>query len=439
MPMEARSTQKNPRPRIALALLLAINLFNFLDRQVLAAVLPQVRTEFFGADQAAAGAKAGLLATAFLATYMLMAPILGWLADRYSRWIIVGVSVALWSLASGWSGTAASFGSLLLSRMWVGIGEAGYGPAAPALIADLYPVESRGRALSWFFLAVPVGSALGYVAGGLAASHLGWRWAFYLVVPPGLLLAALCCFFQDPRPARPARPSTPKPSTEWRANLRKLIAIRSYRFNCGAMTAMTFAIGGIAFWMPDYIFRTRTSEFAQSPHLLATINTVFGGITVLAGLLGTLTGGWLADRLRPRFPQSYFLVSGVGILLAFPPLAAMLWVPFPYAWGLIFCSVFFLFFNTGPSNTALANVAPPAIRSLAFALNIFVIHALGDAISPPLIGWIGGRWGMNTAFLLVGAVMVLAGVFWLGGARHLPKDSADAQAAPQLPSALRDH
>jgi MFS family permease len=406
----------------ALALLFAINLFNYLDRQILAAVLPEIRTDLLGMFGSSAQVKAGFLATAFLVTYMLAAPVLGRLADRFSRWLLIAVSVALWSLASGWSGLASSFTGLLLSRMAVGIGEAGYGPSAPALISDLFPIESRGRALALFSLAMPVGGALGYLFGGYAAAHWGWRSAFLLVVPPGLLLALLCLRFRDLYRVRPA--DAPKASRI--TVLRSLFSVPSYRLNCAAMTAMTFTLGGIAFWMPDYIVRCRGHEFPGTPHLLAHVNMVFGGITVVAGLLGTVAGSVLAEKIRARISGAYFLVSGAGIFLAFPALATMLWTPFPGAWAWLFLSVFFLFLNTGPSNTALANVTPGAIRSSAFAVNILVIHAFGDTISPPLIGWIGGIWGMNTAFLLVGAVMVLAAGFWLRACRHLEPDTAKA-------------
>src|SRR5437588_2775490 len=183
----------------ALTLLLAINLFNYIDRYVLASVLPTLKQEFLAVDPNQNG-KAGLWTTAFLISYMFTAPIFGWLADRFSRWILIGTSVAIWSLASGWSGLATSFAVLLCTRLFVGIGEAGYGPAAPTVIADLYPVKVRGRVLAWFYVAIPVGSALGYMFGGLMAdlSEDGWRWAFYLVVPPGILLGLLCFTQREP-------------------------------------------------------------------------------------------------------------------------------------------------------------------------------------------------------------------------------------------------
>ncbi|MGV3533313.1 MAG: spinster family MFS transporter [Chthoniobacteraceae bacterium] len=428
-PVTAARPASNSAANWALGLLLAINLFNYIDRQVLAAVEPQIRETLLAGDPNAK-AKTGLLATAFLFSYMLMAPVFGILADRYSRWILCGISVALWSLASGWSGLAMSFGVLLFTRMLVGVGEAGYGPAAPTIISDLFPLEKRGRMLSYFYLAIPVGSALGYGIGGFIASHWGWRWAFYAVVPPGLLLATICFFMRDRRKSR-VKPATPEgaTATDKFAHYKSLLKIRSYVCNTAAMTAMTFAIGGIAFWIPSYVYETRGSEFPQSPQLLGAINMTFGAICVVAGLIATLLGGWTGDRLRTRYPGSYFLVSGAGMALAFPFTVAMLYVPFPYAWGCIFFAVFFLFFNTGPANAALANVTPPDIRATAFAMNILVIHALGDAISPPLIGYVAGKSSMNAAFLMVSGMMLVASFFWLWGSRYLGADTAAIENA----------
>ena len=306
--------------RTALTLLLAINLFNYIDRYVLASVLPTLKHQFLEGDPNQNG-KAGLWTTAFLISYMCTAPIFGWLADRFSRWILIGISVAVWSLASGLSGMATSFAILLCTRLFVGIGEAGYGPAAPTIIADLYPLKTRGRILAWFYVAIPVGSALGYAYGGKVADLLGWRWAFYLVVPPGLFLAACCFFMREPRAVSVA---TGPPLRDYRG----LFRIRSYVFNTAAMTVMTFAIGGFSAWMPDYIFVDRRAEFSPSQNLLGNIDLTFGAITAAAGLLATLFGGWAGDKLRERFASSYFLVSGSGMLLCVPATIAVIYVRF---------------------------------------------------------------------------------------------------------------
>lgn len=401
----------------ALWLLLGINLFNYIDRQVLAAVEPDIRATLFAANDVNAMAKTGALGTAFLITYMLTAPALGWLADRFSRWIIIGSAVILWSVASGASGLAATFFALLLTRVFVGIGEGGYGPAAPTVLADLFPLATRGRVLAVFCAAIPVGSALGYVFGGLINEHLGWRWAFYLIAPPGLLLGLLCFFQRDPRARGITRPERQRASLD---DYVALFRTPSYVLNCAAQTAMTFAIGGIGFWVAAYL------KFRGQP---PSATKFFGVIIVVAGLVSTLLGGWLGDRLRRRYAGSYFLISGLGMIVAFPLFVTMLFTPFPAAWFFMFAAVFFIFLNTGPSNTALANVAPPKVRATAFALNILVIHALGDAAAFPTIGFIAGHTNMNVAFLFVSVIMLVAAIAWLMGVKYLPADTAAVEAA----------
>jgi MFS family permease len=398
----------------ALVLLLVINLFNYIDRQILAAVEPDIRAAFFAPGDKNAMAKTGLLGDAFFVTYMVSAPVLGLLADRFSRWVIVGAAVILWSLASGGSGLAATFGILFATRVCVGIGEGGYGPAAPTILADLFPLQTRGRVMAIFCAAIPVGSALGYVIGGIVGAHLGWRWAFYLVTPPGLLLGLLCFLQRDPRVALP-HSASPFPRRGL-ADYVRLFRTRSYLINCAAQTLMTFVTGGLGFWVSAYLrYRNQSADVGM---------TIFGLITVVAGLSSTLLGGVVADKLRERFAGSYFWVSGIGMLVACPFFVATLYAPFPMAWFTMFVAIFFLFLNTGPSNTALANVSLPAVRATAFAVNIFVIHALGDVQAFWLLGYIGGHTNMHVAFLFVSVIILASGLAWLIGVKYLPADTA---------------
>jgi MFS transporter, Spinster family, sphingosine-1-phosphate transporter len=400
----------------ALGLLLAINLFNYIDRYVLASVIPKLREEFFSAGTTNVDAKLGFLAQAFLVSYLIASLLFGWLADRWSRWLIVGGGVIAWSLASGASGLATTYLALLFTRMFVGVGEAAYGPVAPTIISDLYPVERRGRVLAWFYLAMPVGSALGYTFGGVMAQHWSWRWAFYLSLPPGILLGLWALFMREPRRATTANASRTATWSDYKA----ILATPSFVYNTIGMTLMTFAVGGMAYWMPDYIHTFRHGGD------LDHVGFVFGALTATAGLISTLAGGWAGDKLRTRYPGSYFLVSGWGMLVAVPFFVGALFAPFPAAWALIFVTEFCVFFNTGPSNTILANVTQPTVRASAFALNIFVIHALGDVISPPLIGWISDLTGgnMNAGFGVVSLAIFLSGVVWILGAKHLERDTA---------------
>jgi predicted MFS family arabinose efflux permease len=454
-----------PGARLALALLLAINLVNYIDRYVLAAVEDQIQHDFHSTE-----AQTGLLATAFLVSYMCFAPLFGWLADRHSRWLLVGIGVLLWSVASGATGLATAIGMMLATRVFVGIGEAAYGPAAPTIIADLYPIERRGQVLAWFYVAIPVGSALGYILGGQVL-HWGftWHWAFFIVVPPGLLLGLWALWMRDPRRANVAaghsdgatggNPSARRYAAQSPAKLsdyKQLLHIPSYLYNTAGMTAMTFAMGGLAFWIPRYLVWRKVHAGLLDPMnqelrkaALSDANWVFGLIVVVTGLAATLSGGWVGDKLRNRWPGSYFLVSGYGMLIALPFFLAALFIPFPAAWACIFITCCGLFFNTGPSNTILANVTHPSIRAAGFALNIFIIHLLGDAISPPLIGKINMLFGthadaishvgaalnsagsvdeivssnMNAGFAAVSLAILLSGVFWILGSKHLARDT----------------
>ena len=459
-----KETPKPPPPaagraRAALVLLLLINLFNYVDRQVLAAVVPSIERSFFGGAKGAAhstGLEAlqewcrghlgfqpelafiGVLSMAFMVTYMIGAPVFGRLAERHSRWALVGVGVISWSLASGASGLASTFLGLLLTRCLVGIGEAAYGPVAPTILSDLYDVKVRGKILAWFYMAIPVGSALGYVLGGaVAGSSLGdrsvlgihadsWRWAFFLVVPPGVLLGLWSFFMKEPSRGASDGLAEAPPARVRLSDYGVLLRTPSWVLSTLGMTAMTFAIGGIAFWMPYYL--------AQRPGAPASATVIFGGITCVSGLVATLAGGVAGDRLRPRYSGSYFLVSGLAMIVGFPFLLLALDAPFPLLWIWLFIASFCLFFNTGPTNTILANVSHPSIRAASFALNILLIHAFGDVISPVVVGVLSDRYSMHLAFVVVGAMFLVAGILWLIGTRFLERDTA--LAATQLGGGL---
>ena len=431
-PALADPTRRQPAVRgapLALAILLAMNLLNYVDRQVLAAVEPQIRDSLLLSghpDAVNVRAKMGLLASAFLLSYMAAAPLFGLLAERYSRWKLIAVGIVLWSVATGASGLAATFGILLATRCFVGVGEGAYGPVAPAVLSDFFPVAVRGQVMAWFYMAIPVGGALGYVLGGQLArwdpAHESWRWAFYMVVVPGLLLGLAALWLHEPDRGANDAIVAPLRRLAARDHL-LLLRTPSFVLNTLGMTAMTFAIGAFAFWMPDYLKIHRVPDlFGMSPV------TMFGVVTAAAGLVGTLGGGLAGDYFRQRVSGSYFLVSGIGLLLGVPCTLAFLSVPFPAAWCFVFLAVFFLFFNTGPTNTILANVTHPSLRAPGFAVNILIIHTLGDVISPPVIGTIADRWSLTHGFVVVSIFMALGGVLWLCGVRYLDRDTA---AAPQ--------
>jgi MFS family permease len=347
-----------------------------------------------------------------------------------SRWLLIGLGVGFWSLASGASGLAWSFSVLFALRCLIGVGEAAYGPVAPTIISDLYPLAIRGRILAWFYAAIPVGSALGMVLGSLFAAPGKWHWAFLLTLPPGLLLAAFCFFMREPPLGGVAAAAAPEAALKHKPTLaeyRKLLHIKSYVLNCAGMTMMTFAIGGMGFFLPRYLNEVKGVD-------LQFAGSISGVIVALMGLVATIAGGMTGDFLRRYTGGAYLFVSAGGMLIGFPIFLGVLFLPSPWFWPALCAAVFFLFFNTGPSNTALANVTHPSIRATAFAINILVIHALGDAISPFVIGAIADAIDLQTGFLVVSATILLSGLLWLWGARYLQRDTLAAEQPMASPA-----
>ncbi len=389
-------------------LLFAVNLLNYIDRQTVFAVFPALQHDLHLTDS-----QLGLLASAFMWVYLATAPLFGVLADRGRRPLLMAVGVGIWSACTAVSGLVRGYGALLGARAAVGIGEASYGAIAPAVLSDACPPEQRGRMLAFFSMAIPVGSALGYILGGSLGQAFGWRGAFFIVGIPGVLLAVLVSRIADAGPAQ--RDGATPPG---RAAYRELFATRSYRMNCAAMTAMTFALGGMAAWLPTYLMRVRGMALAEA-------NLVFGLLTLVSGIGGTMAGGWLGDRLLRWYPAAHFLVSGLGLMLSVPcAVAAIVASDRITVLTAIFVAEVCVFLNTGPLNAVIAAVSRAPVRATAFAANIFIIHLLGDAISPALMGLVSERWGLSTALWLAPAALLVAALCCLRGMRDLPKDMA---------------
>ena len=411
--------------RYALLLLLSVNLLNYIDRQVLYAVFPLIKEDFHLSDTSL-----GFLGSAFMICYMVSAPVLGWLGDRMSRVKLAAGGLVIWSFATAGAGYAAGYSALFVARTTVGIGEASFGTVSPGLLADYYPRELHGWILSYFFLAIPVGSALGYLLGGVTGQVFGWRAAFFMAGVPGLLLTIPLWLLREPiRRGREAHSQSP--AAGMKNSYRSLFSSRSFVVNTLAMAAMTFALGGLAQWVPTFLFREHGLD-------VATANTIFGGITVLAGISGTLTGGWLGDHFQKKHGRGYLMVSGWGFLLGAPITALALFTnSLVGCMSAMFFAEFFLFLNTGPLNTVIINVTRPGMRAMAFAVNIFFIHALGDAVSPTVLGWISDLLGLRAALMVTPGMILLAAFFCFVCARFIEEDSAKVSSFPHNSTSLR--
>ncbi|PYP16268.1 MAG: MFS transporter [Gemmatimonadetes bacterium] len=401
--------EAKPLARTALAVLTLINLFNYLDRWIVAALAESMKHS----ELQLSDTQLGALMTGFIVVYMLAAPLFGSLGDRRSRTRLIGLGVAIWSAATALAGLARSYTALFAARAAVGIGEAAYGTISPALLADYFPRERRGRVFAIFFAAIPIGSALGYVVGGLADHYFGWRPAFFVAGVPGLLLAALALRLHEPRRGS-QDPDAPAPAAAagqargaaTRSAYVALLRNRPYTLTVLGYAAYTFAIGALAFWTPSFLERARGIPKAQ-----ATVQ--FGAIVVVTGFVGTYGGGWLGDRLLRRTQQAYLWVSGVATLAAAPLTLAALAAPAPPVyWTAIVAAELLLFASTGPVNSTIVNVVSPHVRATAVALSIFTIHILGDVPSPSLVGAISDARSLGEAMLIIPVAVLVGGIIW---------------------------
>ncbi|NVN99145.1 MAG: MFS transporter [Geobacteraceae bacterium] len=389
--------------RYALGLFLAVNMLNYIDRQVLYAVFPLIKESLQLSDTSL-----GLLGSSFMVVYMCAAPIFGWIGDKGKRVGLAASGLGIWSLATVLAGVVSGYNQLLGARSLVGIGEASFGTVAPGIISDYFPQEKRGRILSWFYLAIPLGSALGYLLGGFIGARFGWQTAFLMVGIPGLLFVI---------PMATLRTVEVKREKDVAAGgYKALLKNRSFIFNTLAMTAMTFAMGGMAQWMPTFLNRIHGLSVERG-------NLLFGGITVVAGIVGTMLGGWLGDYFQKKRADGYLLVSGWGFLSGIPAMmVALTSSDLTTVLISIFMAELCLFLNTGPLNTVIVNVTRYDMRAMAFAVNIFFIHALGDAISPTLIGFLSDHWGLGKAMMSTVVAIILAALFCFICGRKIAAD-----------------
>jgi len=384
-----------------LTLVTLLNFLNYIDRFILAAVLPRIKTDLVLSDF-----QLGLLANGFLVAYFLTSPLFGRAGDRGSRPRLMAAGVGVWSVATAMAGFARSFEQLLVARAGVGIGEAAYATIAPALLSDYFPPERRGRAFAIFYVAIPVGAAVGFLLGGALERAFGWRVAFFAVGVPGLGLSLLALTAPDPPRGTSDHRAVPVIPQPWSEVGQVLWSNRAYVGTVLGYAAYTFAVGGLAVWMPTFLERVRHIALSQADFLV-------GSVTVVAGLFGTFIGGYAGDRLAVRVKQGHLWLSGVSVLAATLPAWVALTAASPstYVAG-FFLAEFLLFLSTGPVNVVIVSVVPVAMRAMAMAVSIFAIHALGDAISPPIIGSLADIGGLAHAVLIVPVAIAVSGLVW---------------------------
>lgn len=408
-------------PVASLIALTGLNLLDYLDRQLLAAVLTPLKEEMHFSDE-----QLGTVQSAFMLGYFLTAPIFGYLGDRLPRRWLIAAGVFVWSLGTLMSGHVSALGSLLFFRVLVGFGEASFGTISPGLIADLFSPRKRNTALSVFYVAIPVGSALGYIAGSTIAAHYGWRAAFFWAGYPGLLLALALLFLPEPaRGATEAHGVTvgkTGPRAFW-----DLLRMRDYRLVVAGYTAQTFALGGFALWAPTFLYRVHHMEFASAGQF-------FGGALVITGLLATALGGALGTAWQRKRRSGYAWVLALSAMVAVPVAFAAFMLPSGGgARVALAVAMFLLFVPTGPVNTLILETVPVAVRATAMAGSIFAIHLFGDLWSPKIVGMLSDKFAdLQKAVLLLPCALVFSAGFWLWLAIRQSRVTSDGQTASSL-------
>jgi MFS family permease len=370
---------RGPGSRVLLILLLAY-IFNFIDRQIIGVLAVPIKAEL-GLSDRQLGLMGGI---AFALFYSGLAIPIAWLADRRSRVKIIAVSVALWSLFTAVCGLAQNFWHLFLARMGVGIGEAGGVAPSYALISDFYPKAKRARALAFFSLGIPLGSALGVFFGGWIGAYLDWRWAFIIVGLAGLP-AALLVRYGIPEPVRGGF-DTPdggaaETSPPFLTVAGRLAATPSFwllSFGAASGSIMGY---GLIFWLPSFFTRSLGLELAE-------VGWFYGSIVLVGGMAGTWLGGWFADRTGPERPATYALIPAVSFLVAAPcfaigvlaPSQLVTWILFTIGQALALAWL-------GPVIAAVQHIVPPSMRATASASFLFINNLIGIGFGIYILGY----------------------------------------------------
>ncbi|HXI69050.1 MAG TPA: MFS transporter [Verrucomicrobiae bacterium] len=391
-------------PAWILFILTGLNLFNYLDRYVLSAVLTPLQKDLGIND-----GQAGRLVTAFMLGYFVTSPVFGWLGDRCSRKWLIAAGIFVWSVGTVLTGFAGTFAMMIAFRVLVGLGEASYATISPSLISDSYAPAKRNNALTIFYVAIPVGAALGTIIGGIIAAKWGWRHAFIWAGVPGLFLALVMLPFAELKRGQAEGKTAQAAKRPSILDIVNLIRIPDYVLVVFGYTAYTFALGAFAIWGPTFLHRTHGVAVEQAA-------TFFGSVLVVAGLVGTLLGGFAATAWQKRNRAGYAWTLGLSVLVAVP-LAFGAFLATSTSWSMSFlaAAMFFLFLPTGPVNTLILETVPVNLRASAMAISIFTIHLFGDMWSPEIVGRLADSFGGNLqkAVLILPVALIVASVLWL--------------------------
>lgn len=381
----------NKRFAATVCILCYVNLINYMDRSTVAGMIDNIRNDkdFNVKDDKSLG----LLQTAFVICYMLFAPLFGYLGDRYNRKAIMVLGLSLWALSTFIGSFMKNFWAFLFFRALVGIGEASYSTIAPAIISDLFRKDSRSRVLALFYFAIPVGTGMGYIIGSEVAENTSdWRWGLRVTPFMGLLAILLIIFFMiDPERGHAdgahLTPGSPK------EDLTALAKNKSYMLSLAGFTCVTFTAGAMMWWGPEFAFlgaKAACGAKAGCENITqADISKKFGVVMAVAGLLGVPLGSYASQILRHTIPNADPLVCGFTLLVSVPVVFFGFFTArysLDWCFGLVFLGGLLLNCNWSIVSDITLYIVIPTRRSIASATQILISHALGDAISPYLVG-----------------------------------------------------
>ena len=404
------------RSTLVFILVFLLYLFDYIDRQVVAALFPYLK-----ADLGLTDTQTGLLVSAVYWSIVAFAFPASILVDRWSRKYSIGIMVALWSLATGAAAFVKTFPSLLLTRFGVGVGESGYSPGGTAMISALYPAEKRSRMLGWWNASIPLGSMLGLLIGAFVAARWGWQRAFGLVAIPGfavgLLFLLLARDYRTVKLEVPAHAAAARRKMRAREIAQEFLRKPSLLLTYAGFAANTFLTTSYVNWLPTYFNR-----FWDMPVTRASLMT---GLVLIFSAAGAPAGGFLADRWGRRRENARPLFAGVSSLAS-----AVIWMA---AFGLMHGTPQLVVMMLGAAVSVLyvsgaaaltQDVVHPGLWAVSWSLCVIVQNLLGSSLGPLVTGAISDWRGLRTAFLVVPAASVVAGGLFLAASRFYVRDKA---------------
>ncbi len=412
----------------ALALLMIVYIFNFIDRQILVILQESIKVEM-GLSDTQLGLLSGFSFAIFYVTCGI--PIARW-ADVGNRRNIVALSLTVWSGMTALSGLVVNYTQLLLVRIGVGVGEAGASPPSHSMISDYFPFEQRGTALSIYSMGIYIGILIGFLSGGWLNEYFGWRLAFFAVGLPGILLAAVVRFTLR----EPVRGMNDDPDVKAHARadslfteIKRIWAFKSVRYASMGAAFNAFVGYGVLNFMPSFLSRVHHLESGE-------IGTFLSFSVGIGGAGGAYLGGYLADRLGKRDKRWYVGIPALGTLLSAPLFSiAVLVQNLTAIWLLYFAATLVLSTYLAPLIAAAHAVVGPNARASASALIYFVLNIIGLGLGPVFVGLISdnmqpvfGDESLRWALLIAAQAAIPGAIFCWLSARHLLADLGAARS-----------